>query len=272
VKPDKSVVLFGAGNLASHLAPALKKAGYTFLQVLSRSFDSSSVLATRIGARAETDFSKIIPDADYYIICVSDSQIERVIQNSIPEGKFLIHTSGSTPMSIFNHYCSRFGVLYPLQTFSKTKEINMRKVPFFIEASSTAELEEINQMAGEMSDLVRPGDSNQRLYLHICAVFTCAFTNHMYRIAEEICKEKGLPFEFLYPLLLETAEKASHMSPRMVQTGPAARNDEVILKKHIDMLEEYPEFRKIYTFVTSSILKMNGHSNEFLNTQPCKDE
>jgi predicted short-subunit dehydrogenase-like oxidoreductase (DUF2520 family) len=272
VKPEKSIVLFGAGNLASHLAPALQKAGYKFLQVLSRNFDSASVLAGKLGALAETDFSKLIPDADYYIICVCDSEIENVIQNSVPKGKFLIHTSGSTPMSIFNNYCSRFGVLYPLQTFSKSKKMNMRQVPFFVEASSANELEEISRMAGNISDFIRPGNSEQRLYLHICAVFTCAFTNHMYRIAEEICKEKGLPFEFLHPLLLETAEKASHISPGLVQTGPAARNDEVILKKHMDMLDEYPEFRKIYTFVTSSILKMNGHSTEFLNSQTFKDE
>jgi predicted short-subunit dehydrogenase-like oxidoreductase (DUF2520 family) len=269
---EKSIVLFGAGNLASHLAPALQNAGFSILQVISRNKSSAQALASRLGTIAETEYSKIIHGADFYLICVSDSQIENVIQACDPHDKFLIHTSGSTAMSIFNKYCSRFGVLYPLQTFSMNKPVEMRKVPFFLEASSALELEQLKLMASGISDYVRMGDSEQRLYLHICAVFTCAFTNQMYVIAEKICKDKGLPFEFLHPLLLESAAKASRMSPALAQTGPAARNDLETLKKHIDLLEEYPEFRKIYTFVTSNILKMNGHPIDLLNIQYKTDE
>lgn len=241
-------------------------------QVISRNYDSAHELASKVGAAAETNYSNLIQDADYYLICVSDSQIERVIIDSCPVDKFLIHTSGSTSMSIFDKYCSHFGVLYPLQTFSKTKKMDMRRVPFFLEGSTSLELEQIKRMASGISDYVSEADSEQRLYLHICAVFTCAFTNQMYRIAERICDDKGLPFEFLYPLLLESAEKASQMSPALAQTGPAARNDLIILRKHIEQLKQYPEFQKIYTFVTASILEMNGHSTEFLNSQPSKDE
>ncbi len=272
MKKEKSIVLIGAGNLASHLAPALQKNGYRILQIISRNRETASVLAENIGAIPETDYSKLIQDADYYIICVNDSQIGNVIPELAPEKKFLIHTSGSTEMNIFSEYCSRFGVLYPLQTFSKSKLIDLRQVPFFIEASSSAGLEEINRMAGAISDIVRPGSSELRLYLHICAVFTCSFANHMFRVAEIICKEKGIPYEFLHPLILETAEKASLMSPAFAQTGPVSRNDVTILQKHMDLLEQYPEFRKIYTFVAASILKMNGHSTDFLNTESVKDE
>ena len=127
-------------------------------------------------------------------------------------------------------------------------------------------------MASEISDFVREADSEQRLYLHICAVFTCAFTNQMYRVAEKICQDKGLPFEFLQPLLLESAEKASQMSPARLRQVRLQETTRSILKKHIELLEQYPEFRKIYTFVTASILKMNGHSSDFLNSQPAKDE
>ena len=272
MEKEKSIVLIGAGNLASHLAPALQKSGYRILQIISRNSENAALLAEKIGAISETNYSKLIQDADYYLICVNDSQIENVIRELVPENKFLIHTSGSTEMGIFSQYCSRFGVLYPLQTFSKTKMIDLRQVPLFIEASSKAEFEEINRIAVSISDIVRPGSSELRLYLHICAVFTCSFTNHMYRVAETICKDKEIPFEFLHPLILETAEKASQMSPGLAQTGPVSRNDVSILKKHMDLLEQYPEFRKIYTFVAASILKMNGHSTDFLNTESAKDE
>jgi predicted short-subunit dehydrogenase-like oxidoreductase (DUF2520 family) len=150
--------------------------------------------------------------------------------------------------------------------------IDLRQVPFFIEASTATELEEINRIAVSISDIVRPGNSELRLYLHICAVFTCSFTNHMYRVAEAICREKEIPVEFLHPLILETAEKACQMSPELAQTGPVSRNDLLILKKHMDLLEQYPEFQKIYTFVAASILKMNGHPTDFLNTESLKDE
>jgi predicted short-subunit dehydrogenase-like oxidoreductase (DUF2520 family) len=272
VKTEKTIVLIGAGNLASHLAPALKKLNFRILQVVSRTISSATGLAEKVDAAAETDFSRIISDADYYLICVSDSQIEKVIKDLKPEKKFLIHTSGSTGMNIFTKYCSRYGVLYPLQTFSKAREVDLRQVPFFIEASSAIEYEELDKIARGLSDNVRPGDSELRVFLHICAVFTCSFTNHMYRIADEICREKGIPFEFLHPLILETAEKAGRMSPSIAQTGPVSRNDQEILKKHLDLLQQYPEFRKIYTFVAASILKMNGHSPDFLNTTSAKHE
>ena len=223
METEKCIVLFGAGNLANHLAPVLQRTGYRVLQVISRNIDSASILAAKLGAIADTDYTNLIHNADYYLICVNDSQIEKVIQASFPENKFFIHTSGSTSISIFNTYCSRYGVLYPLQTFSKTKPIDMRQVPFFLEASTSFEMKHLKQMASGISDFVREADSEQRLYLHICAVFTCAFTNQMYRVAEKICQDKGLPFELLHPLLLESAAKASQMSPESAQTGPGSQ-------------------------------------------------
>lgn len=268
----KSIVLIGAGNLASHLGPALCRSGYKFVQVVSRTIETSTLLAQKLGAIPETSFTNITADADFYLICVSDSQIEMVVRNLNPQNKFLIHTSGSTDMNIFSSFCKRYGVLYPLQTFSKNKEMDLAGVPFFTEASSPKELDSIDRIANSVSEIVQHGSSELRLYLHVCAVFTCSFTNQMYRIAEEICREKEIPFEYLHPLILETAVKAGRISPAMAQTGPVSRNDQLIMKKHIHLLEDHPEFRKIYTFVAASILKMNGHSTEFLNAQPGKDE
>ena len=64
-----------------------------------------------------------LKEADVYVISVSDKAIEEV-SNQIPfTNKLVVHTSGTMGFDVINPKNKR-GVFYPLQTFSKSKEVD----------------------------------------------------------------------------------------------------------------------------------------------------
>jgi len=174
------------------------------------------------------------------------------------KNKFLVHTAGSLPMSLFENYTSSFGVFYPLQTFSKARKVNFSKIPLCIEAINHDLESELMLMGNKISNSVQLLSSKQRKQLHLAAVFTCNFTNHMYHIGQNLLQEEGMDFELLKPLILETAEKVQEIPAKAAQTGPAVRFDEDVIKVHEESLNMHPDFQKLYRFVSESIYQLHS--------------
>ncbi|MGZ2370552.1 Rossmann-like and DUF2520 domain-containing protein [Ancylomarina sp. YFZ004] len=256
----KNIVFIGAGNLATHLALALKQANYNILQVYSRTQLSADTLAKQVDADSCCDYAEVRRDADLYIFALSDKALPNALEALQLKNKFLAHTAGSLPMSVFENYTSTFGVFYPLQTFSKARQVDFSKIPLCIEAISTDLESELVLMGNKISNSVQLLSSNQRKQLHLAAVFTCNFTNHMYQIGQELLQEEGMDFDLLKPLILETAEKVQEMPAKAAQTGPAVRFDEDVIKAHEESLNMHPDFQNLYRFVSESIY--HSHSNE----------
>lgn len=245
-----SVSIIGSGNVAQHLISAFEKAeNIELVQVYSRNPtanfpDSKSVAITQ-------NFNKLQP-VDLFIIAVSDDVITSVSDQIPFSNQLVVHTSGSVAMeSLCNS--NRKGVFYPLQTLSKTKEINFKEVPLCIESETNSDLQLLHEVASAISNNVFEIDSNQRKSLHVAAVFVNNFTNHLFQIGNEICDENGVSFEILKPLILETANKINSLSPKEAQTGPAKRKDTTTINKHLDFLSN-PNHKEIYKILTKSII------------------
>lgn len=251
----KKVVLIGSGNVATHLGKAFIDSGIKVLQVWSRSYENASFLAKELKCNASADIKNIIPDADAYIFSVKDDVLEEVVRMFPYKDKFLIHTAGSISIDLLKDYSSKYGVFYPLQTFSKQKEVDFTSVPILIEASSPTLLNKLSGLATSISEHVLPASSEQRKYLHISAVFSCNFTNYMYSLAESLLEENGLSFDLVRPLIKETAEKALLHSPKDVQTGPAVRKDMKIVNSHLDLLDSQPDVKALYAVLSERIIK-----------------
>jgi predicted short-subunit dehydrogenase-like oxidoreductase (DUF2520 family) len=245
-----SVSIIGSGNVAQHLISAFEKAeNIELVQIYSRnpkaSFpDSKSVAIT-------SNFNELLP-VDLFIIAISDDVITSVSEQIPFTNQLVVHTSGSVAMESLNN-SNRKGVFYPLQTLSKTKEINFKEVPLCIEAESNSDLQLLHEVASAISNNVFEIDSNQRKSLHVAAVFVNNFTNHLFQIGNEICYENGVSFEILKPLILETANKINSLSPKEAQTGPARRKDTTTINKHLDFLSN-PNHKEIYKILTKSII------------------
>ena len=270
-KGGASIVFLGSGNLATHLSLALKASGEDIIQIFSRTQEHAQALADKLHCASCTNISDIRTDADIYIFSVKDDALpslisqlsEHLSQHPSPNTHhpLFLHTAGSVPMSVFpantpspntHHPSPNYGVLYPMQTFSKDREVDFREIPCFIEASNDDTLEVIRQLASRISDHVQEASSDKRKKLHLAAVFACNMVNHCYRLAEKVLEEEGIDFSLYQPLIQETANKVRELSPRKAQTGPMVRYDRTIMDAQIALIPD-ERTRQIYRLMADSI-------------------
>ncbi|MEK6153591.1 DUF2520 domain-containing protein [Flavobacteriaceae bacterium 3-367] len=249
-----SIVLLGTGNVATKLFNVFSK--HKELQVVQVLGRSAEALAP-FGAKTATsmDFSTLL-QADLYVLAVSDDAIAHVSGTLPPVKGLVVHTSGSIPLSAL-HSHERRGVFYPLQTFSKDVGVNFSPIPICLEAQSSRDLQLLEQLGGCISDRVLEVSSEQRLSLHLAAVFANNFTNHLYHVGSEICNAHQLPFQLLQPLIMETVRKIGNIAPYDAQTGPARRKDQGTMDKHMKLLTN-PTQKEIYSFLSQSIKETYG--------------
>jgi len=245
----KTINIIGSGNVAHHLVRALTGlSNYKIQNVVVRSLDKVSDFFPKDLIVTTVEYLK---PADITLISVTDSAIAEVSTKISYKDSLVVHTSGTTALEVLNDK-NRKGVFYPLQTFSKNKEINFKEVPLCLEAENIADLNELKLLAKEISDNVFEISSEQRQSLHVAAVFVSNFTNHLYSIGNEICKENNIPFDILKPLIKETADKINYLNPKDAQTGPAIRFDQKTIKTHQDFLKDQ-NYKTIYNLITQSI-------------------
>lgn len=251
------IAFIGAGRVATNLSRALVAAGHDTVQVYSRTMESARAVADVAGGSPTDDLGRLTHDADVYIFAVKDSALAELIPQVCKgrEQKVFIHTAGSVPMDVFKGMALHYGVLYPLQTFSKEREADFSDIPCFVEVSDECSARAIVALATSISRRVSPLSSDDRKWLHLASVFACNFANHCYAIAADILERRGLPFDALLPLIDETALKVHHMAPADAQTGPAVRYDENVLREHGRMLATDPFAKDLYDRMSISIHK-----------------
>ncbi len=252
------ISLIGSGNVAWHLGKAFQLAGLPVAQVVARDQIAATELSRTLESTA-VGFDQIDPCADLYILAIKDDAIPVVAKQLFgklnPYG-IVVHTSGSTSLAVLERYFDQVGCLYPLQTFSKQKPVDLQTVPFFVTANLMDIETKLVALVKRISDKVLVVNDNQRLSLHVAAVFACNFTNHMLAIAAELLHQQYLDFNLLQPLVQETIQKAFQLSPLEGQTGPALREDLAILEKHQKYLQNNVLYQKVYQTVSDSIMDL----------------
>lgn len=246
------IVFIGAGNLATCMSLEMQKAGMTIGQIYSRTEESAELLAKKLNCRWTANLSEIHTDANLYIFALRDTVIHDVIAQVKPNDGLWVHTAGSLPLSVFERHNARYGVFYPLQTFTKSRKLRLEGTPIFIEANDPEDLKMLRKVAIALSGNAQEADSEKRKYIHLAAVFACNFTNHMYHIAARILEEQGISHEVFLPLISETADKLRELSPADAQTGPASRFDRIVMEQHISLLDN-PERLEIYKLISKNI-------------------
>ena len=237
--------------MATHLSAALLKAGHNIEGVCGRNFSHTEDLAKKLNVKPFNSVRSIPVDADVYLISVSDDSIAEVTAQMPDVEGIVAHTAGSVPMSALARF-SRHGVFYPLQSFSKSRTIDMSRVPLCIEGCNSETTDALLALARSLSNDVCPMTTVQRAHLHLAAVFASNFVNSMYTEAENILKESNIPFDIMRELIAETAAKAADMGPTAAQTGPARRGDTRVMSRQMGLLPD-SELQKLYSFVSERI-------------------
>lgn len=247
------VVIIGSGNVATVLGKLIFKAGHEIIQIAGRNKTEVSLLADEFNASAETNLHNIFPDADIYIIAVSDDAVKKVAESLQLNNKLIVHTSGSLSKNILKKVSKNYGVIYPLQSLQKEIK-QFLKIPWLIDGSSKNTINTLIDFAQTLSSIVQTANDEQRLKLHIAAVISSNFTNHLYALAETFCANENISFLTLLPLIEETTNRLKNYPSSQMQTGPAFRGDIITIKKHLRVLKNYPEIKKIYKQLSESIL------------------
>jgi predicted short-subunit dehydrogenase-like oxidoreductase (DUF2520 family) len=250
-----NIVLLGSGNTATVLAKMIKKADHTIAQVWSRNAAHAKALADKVNAKAIASLDDITSEADICIIAVTDSAIPELAKQLHLKRKILVHTAGSVSKDVLRNSSPNYGVLYPLQSLRK-EMIVIPPVPFLVDGNSDEVNVLLADFAASFSDNVQPGDDETRLKMHLAAVMVSNFTNHLYALTEDYCKERKLDFKLLHPLIIEVACRLTQGHAVDMQTGPARRGDEETIKKHMFLLEIDEHLQDLYHELSESIRRL----------------
>lgn len=246
--------LVGAGNVANHFALALTRNGYCIEGIYSRTAAHAQALAAQCGAKAVPSLAAL-PHSDIVLLCTRDDSIPAIASELAAAGcrSLVAHTAGSVPLSALSNRLPSAGVIYPLQTFSKERALDFRRVPLFVEGSSEQAAATLRTLAHSLAERVETLDSDRRRQLHLAAVFACNFANRCFDIGAQLLEASGIAPELLQPLIRETVEKLNDLTPREAQTGPAVRYDRSVLDAQLALLSGDETTQRVYRALTESI-------------------
>lgn len=245
-----TISFIGAGNVATHLARAFYKSGICIHEIVSRSELSAMALANEVNARAISDIESLNKDSDLYVISVPDNALKKLVKNLHARNALWVHTSGSLPLQVLAAISPRTGVLYPFQTFSKSRIVEFNGVPVFIESEFAEDGQLLKSLAGKITNKVYDLDSENRQWLHLAGIFANNYTNLCLDISYQLVGFSGLSAEVLAPLIQETFRKALEIHPKDAQTGPALRNDTEIMNHHQQLLKDKAELAEMYRMLS----------------------
>jgi predicted short-subunit dehydrogenase-like oxidoreductase (DUF2520 family) len=244
-------VIIGSGNTATVLGKKILAAGHQVLQVVGRNRATTERLAALLQADV-ADVTGISKEADIFILAIPDNAIAEVATQLNLDKKLVVHTAGSVSKDVLKECSRNYGILWPVQ--SLRKEINeLPEIPFLIDANTPDNLAMIAEFASSMQGAVKIAGDEERLKLHLAAVMVSNFTNHLYTLADQYCRQEKLDFNLFHPLISSIAERVRHFEPARVQTGPAVRHDTRTIDKHLELLKEHPGLKELYALFTKNI-------------------
>lgn len=238
---DMKITIIGRGNVGTHLHKA---------------FMESGVDCSLMDSRTMAD----LQSSSLYIICVKDDVIGEVAAKlnaklgDEAKDAIVVHTAGTKPMSLLEELFDNHGVFYPMQTFSKTKALEYKEIPIFLEASNMETMLVLKEVVEKAFVNIKELSSAERKIIHIAAVFSSNFTNHMVTLADEQLRAIGLDYTVMLPLLKEVTDKLFHLPPQQAQTGPAVRKDLSVVNEHIALIADAMT-KDIYEKISESIMK-----------------
>lgn len=246
------VVIIGSGNVAAVLGRKIKNAGHNIIQVAGRNEAAVKTLAGELGALYDIGFDNIHKGADLYIIAVADDALAN-IDTWLPIREPLVtHTAGSVPADVLQNTGKHYGILYPLQSL-RSDRLSIPEIPFLVDGNDDHARDQLINFAHTLSNRVQIADDATRTRLHIAAVVANNFANHLFALAKDFCTNEGIDFSMLQPLMEETVQRLEQFHPGNMQTGPAVRGDEGVIRKHLDIVRQYPDLYEIYRQMTKSI-------------------
>ena len=257
--PIENITVIGAGNVGSQLCKQLYFKGYKIDAIINSGSNVSVKFLDEINSVHVDQIQNFPEKSDAYLIAVSDDQYEDVIAKFPYRDKLMIHTSGSFESKKFEKITKRWGCLYPLQTISKTKEVNWKNVQFFTECAQENDYLEMSTLCKKAGFISQYANSEKRKQLHIAAVVSNNFTYHLLSLVKTHCLKNNIDYNLLRHLIEQSIENVTKENPFVLQTGPAVRNDTKLIERQLSVLKNEHELKEIYDLFTRQIIQKHHH-------------
>jgi predicted short-subunit dehydrogenase-like oxidoreductase (DUF2520 family) len=248
----QDIIIIGTGNAAHVLGRLLVRKGYRVVQVYGRNFDAAHMLARELQADAIKDPKELSTQAQLCIVAVSDSALQQVTQWLPTMHSPVVHTAGSMSLDLLKPLNQQVGVFYPLQTLRANDPV-IPQIPFLVEASNQAFQDGLQALGHRLSGMAMVMDAENRRRMHLAAVTTHNFFNHLSALSFDFLHRHQLVPQLLMPLLEETLRRMKTANPAQMQTGPAIRGDAGTMALHESMLSQDPLLQKLYPLISESI-------------------
>ncbi|MEO8711807.1 MAG: DUF2520 domain-containing protein [Parafilimonas sp.] len=253
------ISIIGSGNTATVLGKILKQHNHIINEIIGRNKMAVQNLAEELNAHACIKLNQLDKNSDMYIIAVRDDAVAEVSAQLELHDKIAVHTCGSVSINVLEQSSKNIGILYPLQ--SLRKEINyLPRIPFLIDGNNDLTKEAISNLATSITDTVIYADDEMRLQYHLSAIIVSNFTNHLFALAKNYCDQNNTDFNSLLPLIEETVHRLHYYHPSEMQTGPAIRGDETTIQKHLQLLKQFPQLKRMYEVMSESIKESASHT------------
>jgi predicted short-subunit dehydrogenase-like oxidoreductase (DUF2520 family) len=248
--------VIGTGNTAWFIAKKMYDAGHQCTAIYGRDGDKTTALANTVSGTAKLIQDGVADDVDVCIIAISDNAIAEVCKYISLTKTLLLHTAGAVSIEVLQEAAINYGVLWPIYSIVKNNLPDTRNIPTVFETNTVNNIPLLSAVAQSFTDILYEADSDKRKTLHVAAVFSNNFTNHLFSIAKRICEEKELPFALLLPIIQQTVSRIENTSPELLQTGPAKRGDIVTQTKHLQLLQNNENWGEVYKAISASIAAM----------------
>lgn len=256
------ISIIGAGNIAHLIAHSYLAKGHQIVEICNRSIDKGKEFAEKSGARFVEKPELLSPETDAVFIAVQDNVIEKTINEIRLENKFLIHCSGTMVLNPGHKTINHYGVIWPLYSINQDQLPIESDIPLIIDADQPGDLNKIRQFASVISENMIEMDFQKRQKMHLAAVVSNNFTNHLLGVLEDYMNKENLPAALLQPILKQTFENAIHHSALNSQTGPAIRRDSKTIEQHLLLLEKFPDLKELYLRLSQSIQNFHPQNRQ----------
>jgi predicted short-subunit dehydrogenase-like oxidoreductase (DUF2520 family) len=179
-------------------------------------------------------------EPELVLLCVPDRAIATTAA-AVPEGPWVAHVSGATPLAALAPHTRRFAV-HPLQTFTRARGPEQLDSAWAAVTVDTAEARDVAFAFARTLGL-RPFelDDDARALYHAGAVMASNFLVTLYRAAASLLAEADAPPEALVPLMRRTIDNGFDL------TGPIARGDWSTVDAHLAAIHDRrPELERLY--------------------------
>jgi predicted short-subunit dehydrogenase-like oxidoreductase (DUF2520 family) len=250
--------IIGTGNIAWFFGQRLVTGRHNCTGVYSRNPEAAKELAGALMAQKHGVLADIADeDADVCFLAVSDAAIPQVAAPLSFSNTMLLHTAGAVGLDSIQNAAKDCAVLWPVYSILKNNLPDHRNIPCAWEASTKKAEAYVQSLGNAITDVLFEAKYEQRKWLHLSAVISNNFINHLMAICEQVCAENNLPFSTLLPIIEQTFDRIKHASPQNLQTGPAIRKDSNTIEGQVALLAGHPQWQAVYEAITASIQTPN---------------